>query len=60
MNKRQRKKKLKKDAQLLYKQTGIDILHCEQCGGKLDLKNEYHRAYGTCSSHCYGKLVGVY
>jgi len=34
---------------------------CQECGKTLDRdNNEYQRTWGTCDSHCYGKLVGVY
>lgn len=60
MNKRQRKKVRKKVAIQHYKESGDDKLHCEQCGKKLNVLNDYHWRYGVCNSHCYGKLVGVY
>ncbi|MNW33542.1 hypothetical protein D3C74_105060 [compost metagenome] len=61
MRKRHRKKEIKKWALITEQETGVDRLHCVECGGKLKpWGDEYHWRYGTCNSYCYGKMVGVY
>jgi hypothetical protein len=55
MNKRQRKKFLKKKSE----RTGIDLFHCQECGAKQDARNKYFEQYGTCDSTCYMYLVGM-
>jgi hypothetical protein len=37
-----------------------DCQICRECGKELDQSSEYHQEWGTCSSYCYGKLVGVH
>ncbi|WPQ59593.1 hypothetical protein [Paenibacillus polymyxa] len=61
MRKRLRKKEIKKWALITEPETGVDPLHCEECGRKLKpWSNKYHWNYGTCNSYCYGKMVRVY
>jgi hypothetical protein len=53
MNKRQRKKKLRKELE-------EEFSYCQGCFKKLDLKrDEYHRQWGTCDQWCYMKMVGL-
>lgn len=58
MNARQKKKQLKKWA---IAHNLEEKLYCPNCGKKLDIKrNKYSLKWETCSSYCYGVLVGEY
>lgn len=37
-----------------------EVLRCMECGIEVDESSEYFAEWGTCTSYCYGKLVGVY
>ena len=60
MNKRQKKKELKK---YLIKNGFSDEkgdIHCVNCGKKVSLNDEWSFTYQACDSWCYGRAVGVY
>ncbi len=58
MNARQKKKRLKKWA-IAHNQD--ELLYCECCGKKLDIKrNKYALRWETCDAHCYWELFRLY
>ena len=60
MNKRQKKKELKK---YLIKNGFSDEkgnVYCVNCGKKVSLSDEWPFTYQACDSWCYGRAVGVY
>lgn len=60
MNKRQRKKNLKK--QLI--KNGIsdekEYLRCFMCNEKISLNSKWQMKYKACSRYCYGRYIGAY
>jgi hypothetical protein len=60
MNKRQIKKKLKKENEIILAIMDEERKYCGECGKRLDLENNtYHKRYGMCDSTCYLHNVGM-
>ena len=60
MNKRQKKKNLKKE----LIESGISdekgYLRCFMCNEKLSATNKWQMKYGACDKYCYGRYIGAY
>lgn len=52
-------KRKKKQRDRLKKELEKEFSVCQDCGEKLDMKDEYHRRYGTCNSTCYMHMIGM-
>ena len=60
MNKRQKKKNLKK---YLIKNGFSDEkgnVYCVNCGDKISIYDKWELTYQACDSWCYGRAIGVY